>query len=180
MDWMGVTTMSNISQSPQRSGQQSVGMFLTREAAEAAYQSLQTAGFSTDRLFVDTQVLDPNPRLRDTKASRGAGGGAIAGTLFGGLVGALLVIISLNPATSTANPAATQPLLALVGMIFAAAGVGAVAGGLLGAFSGLNVPKTETGVDRDRLAHRYLVVLDGTEDERTRAKELLRQQGSQL
>jgi hypothetical protein len=172
--------MNNLSQPAQRPGQQSVGMFLTREAAEAAYQSLQNAGFSPDRLFLDTQVLDPNPRLRDTKASRGAGGGAIAGSLFGGLVGSLLVFISLNPATSTANPAATQPLTALVGMALAAAGVGAVAGALIGAFSGLNVPKTETGVDRARLAHRYLVVLDGTEDERNRAKELLRQQGSQL
>lgn len=180
MDRTGVPIMSNLSQSTQRSGAQSVGMFLTREAAEAAYQSLQNAGFSTDHVFVDTQVLDPNPRLRDTKAFRGAGGGAFAGALFGVFVGILLVTVSLNPASSTANPAAAQPVTALLGMAFAAAGVGAVAGGLLGAFSGLNVPKDETGVDRDRLAHRYLVVLDGTEDERTRAKELLRQQGSQL
>jgi hypothetical protein len=179
---MGDSVMSydRASQSTQTSAQQSVGMFTTQEAAEAGYQSLQAAGFPSDRLSIDTQVLDPNPRLRDTKASRGAGGGAIAGALFGALVGTLLVTISLNPVTSVANPAATQPLLSLFGIALAGAGVGAVGGGLIGAFSGLNVPKDEMGVDRARLSHNYLVVLDGTPDDLTRAKDLLRQQGSQL
>jgi uncharacterized membrane protein len=164
----------------QQSIKESVGMFASRDRAEAASRSLAEAGFAANQIGIDTQVLDPNPRIRDTKAAKSAGGGAIAGSLFGALVGLLLVIISLNPLTSIANPAVTQPWLTVVGVTLAAAGVGAAGGALMAALSGLNVPKDEMGVDRDRLSHNYLVTLEGAEADLQWAKEFLRSQGSQL
>jgi hypothetical protein len=162
------------SRSPAEKLQRTVGVFQEQQSTEIGRNALIKAGFSAEQVFIQTQTLDPNPPIRDTKALESAGGGALIGMFLGALIGLLL---SLNAGSMPdVSPIAFVNSGAFSwGTIFAASGVGAVAGGLMAALAGVNVPKPETRVDRDRLSHKYLLLLVGSEAEAAQAEELIRQ-----
>lgn len=163
------------SQSPTERLQHTVGVFQEEQSAEVARDALLKAGFSDDQVFIQTQALDPNPPAKDTKAAESAGGGALIGTILGALVGLLLSL-------GAENMEAVSPVAFINsgpfswGAIFAGAGVGAIAGGLIAALAGVNVPKSGVATDRDRLSHKYLLMFVGDKSEFSRAEELVRQQ----
>ncbi|MBD2057002.1 hypothetical protein H6F88_13420 [Oculatella sp. FACHB-28] len=162
------------SQSPTERLQRTVGVFQQQQSAEVARDALLKAGFSNDQVFIQTQALDPNPPAQDTKAAESAGGGALVGTILGALVGLLLSL-------GAGNMKAVSPVAFINsgpfswGAIFAGAGIGAIAGGLIAGLAGVNVPKSGVAADRDHLSHKYLLMFVGDKDELARAKELAQQ-----
>jgi hypothetical protein len=108
------------------------------------------------------------------KADEGATTGAIAGGTVGGLTGLLvglgaLAIPGIGPvmlAGATATAIATT---------VSGTAIGAAAGGLLGALIGLGIPEERAKVYNERVSRgEYLVIVDGTSDEISRAETILR------
>lgn len=154
------------------------GVFVEQSAAEAAQQALQSAGFSAEQVSTEVQALDPNPTIAESKAKASGKGGALVGGLFGGMVCTLLSYGGASFPGDTPvpfmQPGDTAWVVILIGIIAGAAG-----GGLIGALSGVNVPK-QPGADHDRLSHKYLVKVKGTDPQLQQATKILRQQGSQF
>lgn len=155
------------------------GIFHTEDQAERSVDDLLQSGFASD----DVSVLLPDSRStrnfaheKNTKAPEGATAGAAAGGAVGGTLG-LLVGIGVFAIPGLG------PLLVAGPIISALAGVGAggTMGGLIGALVGMGIPEYE--------AKRYegqikaggvlLSVHCDTEEQITRAKELLKQTGGQ-
>lgn len=166
--------------SPEAKGQRrTVCEFTSQQAVEEAYQALQKAGLPPEQLSINREASDPNPKIAQSQARSSAIGGAIAGGVLGSLVGLLISLSALK--FPDANPlAGSNPILSTVVAILAGGVVGVGAFGLIGALSGVNVPKEETSEDQQRLSQRYLVTIQGTEDELMQAKEILRQQGGRV
>lgn len=161
--------------STKRSGQ-TVSTFLTQQAAETAEQALQAAGFSSEQITLTTQAIDPNPTIHESKARVSAGAGAVAGTLFGAIVGLLISVLGRDfPGLTPAS--FNQPSGFFLGVMLLTSGFGAAAGALLGGLSGVNAPKA--GSDRERLSHKYLLAVQGSDSDILRAEGILRQQDGQ-
>jgi hypothetical protein len=119
------------------------GLFRDRDAAERAYGSLSSRGYSQDDLNL---AMSDETRKRHfagggetelgTKAAEGAGvGGAIGATV--GAIGAALAAVG----TSIAIPGLGLVLAGPAAAAIAGAGAGGVAGGLLGAMIGWGIPE---------------------------------------
>lgn len=163
----------------------SVGVFPNRQAAEQALHELRDSGFPMDRVSVVTRDADKHDEIagadvRDrvgNKADEGATIGALSGGALGGITGLLvglgtLAIPGVGPimlAGATATTLATT---------LAGGAIGAVSGGLLGALIGLGIPEERARVYEDRIKRGgYLVIVDGTDDEISRAESILRRRG---
>jgi hypothetical protein len=149
-----------------------LAIFPDRETAEAAYSTLQEAGFAAERLSVKSQDIAPSPPVEDTEAQRSAGGGAIAGAIFGALAGLLLSVVS----TQTEGTAALGPLNNLIGVVLAGSGVGAAGGSLIAALMGASVYRGETRMDYIEPV-RYIISAEGNSEELERAKAVLGEKG---
>ncbi|NJN56903.1 MAG: hypothetical protein HC879_05095 [Leptolyngbyaceae cyanobacterium SL_5_9] len=163
-----------MSQSSTEKLRHNVGVFQEQQSAEVARDVLLEAGFPEDQVFIQTQDLDPNPPAQDTKAAESAKGGAVVGTLLGALLGLLLSLGAGDMADVSPVAFANSGAFSW-GAVFAGAGVGAIAGGLIAALAGVNVPKPDLAADRDRLSHKYLLMLVGSKDEFARAEEIVSQ-----
>jgi hypothetical protein len=152
-----------------------LGSFPDASAAEAGMNALQQAGFDPEKLSIMSQSLEPNPPVLHTEAVRGAGGGALAGTVFGGLAGLLLgYMTAISPSLPQVGSAQV-----LIGMVLAGAGIGAAGGSLLGVISGARIPKSaETSEQKDRLGNYIIVAEQVTPEAVVQAKDLLKQFGS--
>lgn len=132
-----------------------VGLFDTRQDAEAAVRALRDAGFpGADISFVagnargeygDVDRYGTTTGETGTEAEEGAGIGATGGAVLGGLAGLLvglgvLTIPGVGPAVVGGGLATTLGATAL------GAGIGAAAGGLLGALVGAGVPEEDAHV----------------------------------
>jgi hypothetical protein len=149
-----------------------IAIFPDRPTAEAAYRSLQDAGFAADRLSVVSQDIAPSPPVPETEAQRSAKGGAMAGAMFGALAGLLLSVIS----TQTQGTAALAPLSNLVGMVLAGSAVGAVGGSAIAALMGASVYSGDSRMDYINPV-RYVVLAAGNAEELEKAKAILGQDG---
>lgn len=149
-----------------------LAVFPDRAMAEAAHHALQNAGFSVDHLSLVAQEKAPSPPVEKTEAKRSAGGGAIAGAMFGAIAGLLLSVAS----TATLGTAALGPISNLIGMVLAGSAIGAAGGGVIAALMGASVYQGESGLDYIEPV-RYLVFAAGSTEEVARAKEVLEQQG---
>lgn len=161
----------------------SVGVFSTRREAELALEELRDSGFSMDKVSVIAQDGDrendiANVEVEDrdrvgNKADEGAATGAVTGGVLGGVTGLLvglgaLAIPGIGP-IMLAGVEATALATALAG-----GAIGAAAGGLVGGLVGLGIPEERAKVYNDRVTQGdYLVIVDGTEAEITRAHQIL-------
>jgi uncharacterized membrane protein len=160
-----------------------VGVFSSRKEAESALHDLKNSGFTMDRVSVIAKDTDNAPgrsagaEVRDregNKADEGATTGAIAGGTVGGITGLLvglgaLAIPGIGP-VMLAGATATAIATTLSGTA-----IGAAAGGLLGALIGLGIPEERAKVYNERVSRgEYLVIVDGTSDEISRAESILR------
>lgn len=166
-----------------------VGVFQSRDAAERALSSLKNSGFLMDRVSVlakdaergdiagvDVRDRDDLKKDRgDNEAPEGAGIGATAGTVLGGVGGLLvgleaLIIPGVGPFLAAGTVATT----------LAGAGIGAAAGAIVGALTGLGIPEEDAKEYDARISQGdYLVILEGTEEEINRAGSVLQNQGIQ-
>ncbi|MUG91446.1 signal transduction histidine kinase LytS [Scytonema sp. UIC 10036] len=155
-----------------------VGTFSSREEAEAALNDLRSSGFNMDRVSILAKKSEHNDQIAgadvkdrgDDEAQEGAGIGAVAGTVLGGLGGLLvgleaLIIPGVGPFLAAGTIATT----------LAGAGIGAAAGSLVGALTGAGIPEEDARAYSDRISQGdYLVMIEGTEDEINRAGSILR------
>lgn len=117
-----------------------VGVFASREQAQAAIQDLQRAGFDDESLGYASKESEPEGagmdvediEERDEKATTGAVGGVAAGGMIGGVLGAgaALLIPGVGPVVAA-------------GILAAGVAGGAFAGGLVGPFMNMGVPEEE-------------------------------------
>lgn len=158
-----------------------VGVFPDRRDAEQALHELRNSGFPMERVSVIARHHEDRDEIAGHKvhekvgdqAEEGAKRGAISGGVVGGITGLLvglgtLAIPGIGPimlAGATATALATT---------LAGAGIGAAAGGLIGALIGLGIPEERARVYHERVERgEYLVIIDGTDAEIARAREIL-------
>jgi hypothetical protein len=151
----------------------SIGEFFTEADISAAKAALQEAGFADEQLVVQSEAPEPNQPVRETKAAQSAKGGAIVGTLFGGLAGLLVGAITSNlPGGSVSFH------ISPIAMALAGSAIGAFGFTLMGLASGVNVPATEPTATAEP-SFKYKLLIQGGDDEVRRAAEVLRQKGIQ-
>ena len=145
-------------------GRTVVGMFPTRNEAEAAIRELKAAGFSDEQIGVALQDTDEQRELVESagvSTAEGAATGAVSGGLVGGLIGLLgsLLIPGVGPIVVGGVLAST-----LTG-----AGIGAATGGIIGALVGMGVPEADAPhFDQGLRSGRTLVTVSaGRQDRRS-------------
>ncbi|GAB4245685.1 MAG: hypothetical protein Kow0049_35670 [Stanieria sp.] len=159
-----------------------VGLFYSRDEAEAAVRDLRDSGFDMDRVSViakDTNPIAGTETTRDVgnKADEGAATGALTGGALGGITGllvglGLLAIPGIGPIL-LAGAEATAIATTLAG-----AGIGAAAGGLVGALIGLGIPEEKAKMYSDRVAGgSFLVMVNAPETEIGHAEAIMRRHG---
>jgi hypothetical protein len=155
-----------------------VGTFSSRKEAEAALNELKNSGFPMDRVSVLAKNSSSNDQIAgadvsdhgDNEAQEGAGIGAVAGTVLGGIGGLLvgleaLIIPGVGPFLAAGTIATT----------LAGAGIGAAAGSIVGALTGAGIPEEDAKAYGERVSHGdYLVMIEGSQDEIDRAGSILR------
>lgn len=154
-----------------------VALFEQRTQAENAIRALKSAAFSNEQIGVATQdrvksVLASDETADGERLADDATAGALTGGIIGGLVGLLssLLIPGVGPL--------------VVGGILAssvtAAGLGAAAGGTVGALLGMGVSEEEARYfDAGLRAGRTLVTVSST-DRLSEALEILRRHSADL
>lgn len=155
-----------------------MGIIESRTLAESIVTSLQSAGFSNQRisvLFPDQRGTADFAHERHTKAPEGAAAGAAGGGFVGGTIGLLagigaLAIPGLGPFI------AAGPLMAAL----SGAAAGAAVGGVGGALVGLGVPEVEAKKYEGKVRGGNILLAVHVEDreQEKRAEELLKRGGA--
>jgi uncharacterized membrane protein len=157
-----------------RPHQNSLASFSDRFLAEAAVQTLESAGFAREHLAIVPESLNPEPAVKETEAISSAGSGAIAGTVFGCMAGLLLGFMKVAGADVDAVTG-IDPLQVFIGMTLAGAGVGAAGGGLIAALSGASVRKDAVET-LAKPTESYIIVAEQiTPEQVIKAKQILGQ-----
>ena len=161
-----------------------IGSFPDRRSAEQALHELRDSGFSMNHVSVvahdanqsDIAGADVSDRAGN-KADDGAKVGAVSGGALGGLTGLLVGIGTL--AIPGVGPIMLAGAAATALATTAAGGaIGAAAGGLLGGLVGMGVPEDRAKAYNDRVsAGEYLVMVDGSPAEISRAESILSHRG---
>jgi uncharacterized protein (TIGR02271 family) len=171
---------------PVGENRRAIGSFPDRRSAEQAIHELQDSGFSMDRVSIVAKDDDRDQIAgaevtdrTDNKADEGAKVGAVSGGTLGGLTGLLvglgtLAIPGVGP-IMLAGAAATALATTAAG-----GAIGAATGGLLGGLVGLGIPEDRARAYNDRVsAGEYLVMVDGSAAEISRAEAILSHRGIQ-
>jgi Heat induced stress protein YflT len=162
------------------------GLFTEREAAVAAIDDLQAAGFAPDDVGVAMRDRSDQGDLAQetgTQAAGGAATGALGGGLLGGALGLLVGLGAL--AIPGVGPVLAGGMLATAfglggGTAVAGAGLGAAAGGIVGALVGMGIPEAAAEhFEEGFRAGGVLVTVDGG-DRAPDAAAVLRRHGADL
>jgi hypothetical protein len=117
-----------------------IGIFESTDRATGALNALRDAGFVPDQVSVLARDVQATREIAENTdmVAEDAGKGAITGTLLGGLAGWLVGISAL------AIPG-IGPIVGagIIGTTLAGAGIGAAAGGLIGALGAHGVPEED-------------------------------------
>ncbi|MEM7595540.1 MAG: general stress protein [Cyanobacteria bacterium P01_A01_bin.83] len=163
----------------------SVGLFYSRDEAEAALRALKDDGFDMNRVNVIAKDADKVTESAGVEvaydegnnAAEGAGAGATSGAVLGGIGGLLLglgtfAIPGVGPIIVAGEAAST------IASTLAGAGIGAATGGIIGGLVGLGIPEDKAKIYSDRVGSgSYLVMVNGTDDDISRAEGILRDNG---
>ena len=163
----------------------SVGLFYSRDEAEAALRALKDDGFDMNRVNVIAKDADKVTESagvdvaydEGNNAAEGAGAGATSGAVLGGIGGLLLglgtlAIPGVGPIIVAGEAAST------IASTLAGAGIGAAAGGIIGGLVGLGIPEDKAKIYSDRVSSgSYLVMVNGTENDISSAERILSDSG---
>ena len=160
-----------------------VGLFDNRNEAESVVRDLNDAGFRKDDISYVTQDRSKTAGATtrdddDSMAAEGAGAGATAGTVLGGLGGLLvgtgaLLIPGVGPALVAGS------LAGVLGVTAAGAGIGAAAGGLVGGLVGLGVPEEHANYYAEGVRRGGTLVTVHAEDNKvSQAAQIMRRHGA--
>jgi hypothetical protein len=125
------------------------GVFKDRHDAERAIEALRDAGFTREQIGIalrDRTAQGEMVEETGTHAADGAAAGIVGGGLLGALAGFLvatgaLAIPGIGPVVAGGVLASTFGIVG--GTAVAGAGIGAAAGGILGALIGMGIPEHE-------------------------------------
>jgi uncharacterized membrane protein len=155
-----------------------LAVFEETDEAIAALNGLRDDGFTADQVSVVARDEVTTREMADNSEliSEEAGKGAIVGTLLGGLAGWLIGLSSL------AIPGIGPVIGAgIIGTALAGAGIGAAAGGLIGALGAYGIPEEDArGYEEDVRQGRVLLTVHAADDAQTqRANTILAETGGQ-
>ncbi len=121
-----------------------IGLFATLPDADRAIHELNARGFGDTEISVMArqEILYDHLRGEFSPVSAGAAAGALSGAIAGGL-GGLLIGLSALFLPGVGPVLTTGTLTATLGTAAAIAGLGAAGGGLIGALTGLGVPREQ-------------------------------------
>lgn len=164
------------------------GVFSSRQEAEGTLHELKASGFSMDKVSIIARDADQNAELSGVQISDrignkdvGGGTGVVGEVATTSALGSVLVGLS-----SLAIPG--------VGLVIAAGSVGAALlatvastgfeaaaiGGVVRALTDLGIPEEQARIYSDRLyGGSYLVIIEGTDDEISRAEAIISNRGIQ-
>ncbi|MGF1590722.1 MAG: DUF2382 domain-containing protein [Pleurocapsa sp.] len=162
--------------------QRAVGLFNSRDKAEAVVRDLKDSGYQMHDVSIIAKDADKIDGIETTekignKADDGATAGAITGGTLGGITGLLvglgtLAIPGIGPILLAGAGATT------IATTLAGAGIGAAAGGLAGALVGLGIPEDKAKIYTDSVKNgSFLVMVDGTAAEVARADGIMNHHG---
>ncbi len=150
-----------------------------------ALKELETTGFPMEQVsvvpkdpdheeqFYDADIADIGVRVGEKCPDRNATFGTITGSMLGA-VGGCLVGFGLLAVPGIGPFVAIGISGKVLITTLAGAGIGAVSSGLIETLTGSEMTKDRVGVYRDRCSLcKYLVVVEGTEQEVRRAKYIL-------
>lgn len=165
-----------------------VGVFSNRQETEDALHELKNSDFPMHKVSILARHTDKDDeiagvqvgdRVDDSKIDEGAMTGAAAGGALGTLTGLLvglgaLAIPGVGP-LAIAGATATALATTLTG-----GALGALAGSLVGGFIGLGIPEERAKVYNELVSRgKYLVMVDGKDEEIARAETVLSDRGIQ-
>jgi hypothetical protein len=155
------------------------GLYPTREAIEAAVDTLQRAGFrNTDIsvLFPENAGTKDFAHEKNTKAPEGVAAGAGTGAVVGGALGWLAGIGALAIPGIGPFIAAGPIVAALAGV-----GVGGALGGITGALVGMGIPEYEAKRYEGRIRGGGILLSVHSDDGQwsRKAKEILERTGAE-
>ena len=157
-----------------------VGLFETKESADEAITKLANAGFSPDGISVISKESEGEGNSQTENITEGAAKGATLGGVAGLIVGVASVVVPGLAPLVIVGPVATA--LGLTGAAAAGAStavVGTLAGGLVGAFVGLGIPKEEAEMYESRIKEGYYMLtveVDGGNE--SEVKEIFNDSGA--
>ncbi|WP_013322452.1 hypothetical protein [Gloeothece verrucosa] len=153
--------------------------FTSQEAAHNAQNAIQSAGLPLEKISLETQSFIPRTEIRQTQTLKNASTAAVTGGVLGGMIGFFLSLVNSNvPGSVTFVADHSERLMFLITL--AGSIIGAAGFGLIGAITGINVPKNVPNAYRDKAADNYLLVVEGNEEQVQTVTEILKQQGGQL
>ena len=143
-----------------------------QQAADALHL-LEDQGFAPDRLSIVPESLQSRPSVQQTEAANNAGTGAVAGTVFGAMVGFLLASFSLSDVAAPDM----APIAQIVSISLIGSGVGAAGGAAIAAITGGSISKKAVESATTGEAENYLLVVDNTTPEEIqKAQSILQHQ----
>lgn len=161
-----------------------IGLFSSRQRAEAALSRLRDAGFNMDKVSVIAKNTDTSDmagaRIDQDKEEQvlGATGvGAVSGAATGGLIG---LIGSLGVLAIPGVGIAAEVGIVLANTLLGS-GIGAASGGLVGALIGWGVPEDRANYYNTRVHEHgnYLILVEGTTQDIRHAESILGSHGIQ-
>ena len=159
------------------------GLFDRYEDADRSIRALYNYGITTNEINVVTraETVQSRPDYQVTQSVEHApaiGTAAVGGAATGGLIGlvagvAALLIPGIGPVITVGT------LATALGLTAAGAGIGAAAGGLIGALTDLGFSEEETNVYAEGIKRGSILVTVHTEDEeRHEVADLLHEAGA--
>ncbi|MEC4812643.1 MAG: DUF1269 domain-containing protein [Scytonema sp. PMC 1069.18] len=162
------------------------GVFFNRQAAESALHTLRDAGFSMQNVSLiakDTSIDSNQQRTSyfsdspEFNIQKGGAKGAVAGGALGGL-GGLLAGLSMVAIPGVGPVLAGGALGTVVVTTLAGGGIGSFVGEMSGAVSKLGIPEERAQEYAEQVSGgNYLVMVEGDEQEISRAESILRDRG---
>lgn len=163
-----------------------LGLFSNREDAEQALTELKSSGFPMDKVSVVARDAGESVGETQTSAQVGdknldTGAGVVGETLTNSALATALVGLGSLAIPGIGPMIAAGTLGAALVAGVASTGVAAAAfGGVVKALTDLGIPEETARIYTDRLrAGDYLVVVDGTEDDISRAQGIFSGRGIQ-
>ncbi|WP_413161471.1 general stress protein [Capilliphycus salinus ALCB114379] len=166
--------------------QRGVGVFSNRQEAEQALNELKASGFPMDKVSIIAKQAEENDQLGEASMSDKVGNkdvstatGVAANTMANSALGTVLVGLGSLAIPGIGSVIAAGTLGLALTASTAAIGVEALASnGLVNALTEQGIPEKQASIYRDRLLiGRYLVFVDGTEEEIDRAKGIFSDKG---
>lgn len=165
----------------------SLGVFSSRDRAEAAINALEVAGYAPQDISIVMKDIEEGKDLANSTGANmaeGAVSGATTGGIIGGIAGLLIGIGAITipgvGALLIAGPlAAALGLTGTAATTAAGAMTGALAGGLVGGLSGLGISAADAKRYEDRVKEGAILVAVPDLASGSSSEDILTQQGAE-